>query len=138
MPVRWRLIVAVLSCMAAGCDATSPRVADGPWSTGHEILGAGEIGMELNLAWSSLTVQGTGSYAAAAGTNCGSTTFSASGTLKMFAQRPSATEIRGYIQFGSDAPLLYSGSVTSNQIDGSLVGADGTQCPLTLFSGLVP
>lgn len=135
--MRLRVIVAVLFATVAGC-ATSPLLPDGPWSTGHEILGGGEIGMELNLTWSSVTVEGTGGYSAVAGTNCGSTTFSGSGPLKLFAERASAHEISGYLQFGSDARIPYRATLANNRIDGVLVSTDGTQCPLTLFSGLIP
>ena len=138
---RRRLTFVALSFVLAACSSasTSPSLAflDGPWSTGHQIIG---LGMALDLTWSRISVHGTGSYSAA-GTSvtCGSTTIAGSGAAHFAATRVSGAQINGSIAFGSGTPIVYKGTLQdSTRIQGSLVAPDGTECPLGFFRGLVP
>ena len=138
---RRRLTFVTLSFALAACSSsTSPSLAflDGPWSTGHQIIG---LGMALDLTWSRISVHGTGSYSAAGtAVTCGSTTIAGSGAAQFAATRVSGgAQINGSIAFGTGTPIVYKGTLKdSTRIQGSLVAADGTECPLAFFKGLVP
>ena len=140
---RRRLSLVSLSFVLAACSSgsTSPSLAflDGPWSTGHQLIG---LGMALDLTWSRITVHGTGSYSAAGtAVTCGSTTIAGSGAAQFAATRVSGAgaQINGSIAFGSGTPIVYKGTLQdSTRIQGSLVAPDGTECPLEFFRGLVP
>lgn len=127
----------VLALLASSCTSGFDAAAlDGPWSSGHSLLG---IGLAMDLTWEASWIRGHGSFASGAGAHCGNETFSSAGTLEFFALRQSATQIAGWMTFGDSTRFRYEGTLSgSSNIDGSLIAADGTTCPLPIFNGLVP
>jgi len=132
-------VASSLTLLSACSDSVSPadQALDGPWSTGHTISG---LEMALTLTWTRDRVTGTGSMnALPAPAHCGNTVVEGLTTVTLTADRPSSTEIHGTLTLEGGTGIAYQGSLNGdNHIDGALVAADGTQCAMTLFKGLVP
>ena len=136
----YRLVLASSLFLSNACsDVVSPadRALDGPWSTGRTLSG---VVMVLTLTWSRDRVTGTGSVnAVPSPAHCGTAVIEQLTTVTLAASRRSSTEIRGTIAIGGGSQLTYQGSlIGANHIDGVLIAADGSQCAMTLFQGLVP
>ena len=139
------ILVASLSAVAACSDGVGPqeRGLDGPWSTGPTADG---LIAALEMEWTHDRLSGSGSYSViGAGVRCGLVTIRGNGTVVLTGIRPTSTEIRGQMTFGSGPSLAYQGNLVDTlpvhgfaRIHGTLVAADGTECPLTLFQGLIP
>jgi hypothetical protein len=144
------LLVSIAVAVACS-DAVGPeeRRLDGPWSTGHALIGVSpgrELGMALNLSWTRDGVTGSGGYSAPdPAIRCGTASIAGQGTAVFAAMRPSRTEIRGQLTFGEGPPIAYQGTLIDTQsvagfarVQGVLLAPDGTECGLTLLQGLVP
>lgn len=146
MQRRVTVAFAVLLTLTFACsDSVGPeeRALDGPWSTGHALIG---LGMALNLTWTRDRVSGSGGFSVPSpNIHCGTATISGAGTVVLTATRSSRTDIRGELKFGDGPPITYQGTLIDTlsvsgfaRVQGDLVGPDGTRCGLTLFQGLVP
>jgi len=135
----WLALAGSLVVVSACSDGVSPadRALNGPWSTGRTLSG---LVMVLNLTWNRDRVIGTGSVnAVPSPAHCGTAVIERLTTVTLAATRPSSTEIRGILAIGGGVQMTYQGSLTGvNHTEGVLVAADGSQCAMTLFQGLVP
>ena len=137
-------LVAVVVALSACSAGTDPAVTalDGEWSTGHTVIGL-EFG--ISLSWTRTLVVGGGSYIVfPPSAQCGSIQVSGQGTVALAATRSSSSDVHGHMTLGNAAPLEYEGTLSNTaqpgfeRVDGFLIGADGTQCPLTLFHAAIP
>jgi len=132
--------IALSACSAATDPAV--RALDGEWSTGHTVIGL-EFG--IALSWTQKLVVGTGSYIVfPPSAQCGSVQVAGQGTVTLDATRSSSSDVHGHMTFGNGTPLEYEGTLTNTaqpgfeRVDGALIAADGTRCPLTLFHAAIP
>lgn len=122
--------------IAACSSSIIAPLTDGPWFTGHVLIGPE---MSLDLTWTPNSVYGEGSYLPGPpGAICGSDTVSGSGNFSIIAGR-SGNTITGSMKFDSGVHLGYTGTLTSpSRLDGFLVANDGTKCSLSFFRALIP
>lgn len=133
----------MLAAAACGSDAIAPRPPsslDGPWSSGHSVIG---LNVALELTWTADSVKGTGSYAFVPTDTpfgCGGGTLPAHGTVSFAAGRAASGQIGGAFRFDNGWIPPYGGTLTadSSRIDGAFRSIDAGSCPFTMFHGLVP
>jgi hypothetical protein len=138
------LVATVLGTLACSDDVgPHERALDGPWSTPLTVSG---LALAIDLDWTRDRVSGSGAFSATdPGTRCGPATIRGNGALTLVATRSAPSEIHGQMTFGTGPSFAYQGTLIDTletsgfaRIKGSLIAADGSECPLTMLQGLIP